>query len=42
MAALQSSAPLSSEKARATFGWSTSGPSLLEEFRSDSYQAPQS
>ncbi|GAB3276433.1 NAD-dependent epimerase/dehydratase family protein [Kineosporia babensis] len=37
-ALLQSSAHTSSQKARSTFGWSTSGPALLDDVRSGSYR----
>lgn len=35
---LGSSARITSQKARDTFGWSTSGPALLDDVRSGSYQ----
>ncbi|WP_061300235.1 NAD-dependent epimerase/dehydratase family protein [Herbidospora cretacea] len=38
-ALLQASARTPSRKARETFGWSTSGPALLDDVRSGSYQA---
>ncbi|MGC4834854.1 NAD-dependent epimerase/dehydratase family protein [Micromonospora vinacea] len=37
-ALLQSSARITSQKAHDTFGWSTSGPALLDDVRSGSYQ----